>query len=93
MTASIFSPAPGVTWSVDIYFLSLVQMERRRRLRLSYPDALLWDLLHRQVPMQRVIPLLMALSAWERGAAEKWIDDKIVQWIDEGWLIAGEVHG
>jgi hypothetical protein len=93
MTRAIFSPAPGVTWAVDIYYISLVQIERHRQLRLSYPDAMLWDLIYRRVPMQRVIALVTALAVGERGAAEKWIDNKIAQWINEEWLIAGEVHG
>jgi len=93
MTGPDFSPAPGVTWAVDLYFISLVQIERKRRLRLSYPDAMLWDLIHRRVPLQRVTTLLMAVAGWERSETEAWIDGKTSQWIDDGWLIAGEVHG
>lgn len=78
-----------VVWSVESDSLNIIRRDTGTRLSLKYPEAALWDLLTRRVPIHRVIEMIAAIAGMEPEAARVWCIDTIGVWTREGWLTKG----
>lgn len=91
--ANSYRCPPDVVWAVESAGLTLIRRDTGTRLALGYPEAALWDLLSRKVPLQRVIPMMAAIAGIELQAAHAWVVETIGAWARGGWLVQGRGDG
>lgn len=75
---------PEVIWAVESARLTLIRRNTGTRLALGYPEAALWDLLGREVSLQRAIRMMAAIAGMELQATRAWIIETIGAWAQEG---------
>ncbi len=84
---------PQAAWIVEKYGLSLVHPDTGQSMRLNYPEAALWDLLSRGLPVQRAAVIMTVISKMAPGAVLRWIVETLDYWAQAGWLIIGGEDG
>lgn len=80
---------PEVAWAVESVGLTLIRRDTGRRLALGYPEAALWELLSREVPLPRLTGMMAAIAGLELQAARAWVTETIGRWVQGGWLVQG----
>jgi hypothetical protein len=78
---------PDVAWTVERRGLSLVHRITGARLNLDYPEAALWDLLHRNAEPGKIVRVMAAITGRGPSSARTWIVTTVEGWITGGWLL------
>jgi hypothetical protein len=79
---------PETTWTVQKEGLFLVRRDTGESIIVNYPEAALWDLVSRQVPIHRVMKMMTFVNHADLDTVRSWIVKTIEIWMHEGWLIA-----
>lgn len=72
-------------WAVETAGVTLIRHDGAVRF-LRYPEAALWDLLSREVPLDRIVRITAAVAGLEPATARTWVRETIDAWVREGWL-------
>jgi hypothetical protein len=82
-----FHCPPAVAWVVEQTGLTLLNRETGQRCALPYPQAALWDLLGRARGAEQLGEAMAAVIGAEPTAAEAWIEETVLSWLEDGWLV------
>jgi hypothetical protein len=77
-------PAPGLSWCVEEGGVTILPQDGPEAF-LPYPEAALWDFVARNLPAERVVRMLRAISG--ECEMEKFVGRTLGAWIERGWLV------
>jgi len=78
--------AQGVSWFVEEHGVLIIDELSRDSVRLSYPEAAVWDLLVRGSSTLRTASLLREGFALTESEARILVENCVRQWRDIAWL-------
>jgi hypothetical protein len=77
---------PEVAWVVEKSGIRLIRQDTGASELIVYPEAMLWDLLSRNRPYERLVNIIATVAGLRKETAEHFIRKKVGDWIREGWL-------
>jgi hypothetical protein len=86
-------PPAHVLWSVEGKGILLLNQHSGDVLRLDYPLAALWDLMHKNYPPDKLIDMLSIIAAMDTGQTERLVAETLNAWAQAGFLIKNAENG
>jgi hypothetical protein len=89
----LFVCAPGISWSVEIYGIRIIDAGGGASCFLEYPEAALWDFMTRGYDFDRVRRLVGLIGGMDPKGIEGLAAKTLVRWIARGFLVQTDSHG
>jgi hypothetical protein len=84
MNLAAYGCAPNVVWSIERRGIRLLNTGSRASQMIPYPQAAIWELVCRHVP---IVPEKMAAIAGIPPAdVERLVSESVEQWLRDGFL-------
>ena len=84
---------PDVIWVVEKSGIRLIHKNTCRSELIFYPEAMLWELFSSNKPYERLVNIVAAVAGLSKETAEFFIQKKIGDWVQQGWLVAQASDG
>jgi hypothetical protein len=91
--SKLYFKHPETAWAVERDGILVIRQDLRKCTLLPYPEAALWDMVSRQLPIRRIISLIAAMTQEDTGSITVWIDRTVEAWHREGWVVLKEKDG
>jgi hypothetical protein len=76
-----------ISWTVEYRGIRLINRETKKMLLLPYPEAALWDMITGNIQLERIIPVISAVTHMDKKDTEIWIKNTVSQWEEGNWLV------
>jgi hypothetical protein len=77
---------PHVVWTVERKGILLLDQHSGAVLRLEYPQAAVWDLLHKKYEFDQMIRMLSVIAAMDTGRSKQLLVESLTAWTQAGFL-------
>ena len=90
LSRSMFRCAPDVVWSAEPDGIRLVSSTRPVTVKLSYPEAALWDFVVRGVNEARITVMIRHIGGMaDDAAASTFVSRCLGEWQRQGLIVPG----
>lgn len=83
--------APHIVWAVETNGIVLIDQKNGKDAFLAYPEAIVWDMLSRRRPVEKIEQLLESGADLKDKSARRFLESVLSDWLKNGWL--ERVHG
>lgn len=82
-----------ICWTVENDGLLLIDRAAGTVMRMGYPDAALWDLMSREIPLLKIIAMMSVITGKSAQDTEIWVAEANARWEHTTLLIRDDNHG
>jgi hypothetical protein len=88
-----FRPGEAIRWAVEIDGIVLLNELTGKSIKLTYPQAALWDFISRGDSPNHIPRKLALVASLELAAAERLAEEAIAGLVRDGFLLREGIHG